>query len=291
MRLPLGGSGNTHAVALFLDLRRFTARSFWDSPEEILLVNVAVISELATAVEQHGGHVLGFRGDGVFACFDAGQQDPRIAAALAVGTAAWALDAVKNAVNQLLEVSNIQPVQVRAGLDYGRLDFVRIGSEAGSEVNVLGFAANFAAKCEKAAKSWADCSGRRSRRTSSRGRRHTPSAPTSDLHPSRANGDPPLLCRLAGSIPAAHDARVGAVERASSLGGQHLVTTHPVRRAGAARDLPEEINMTIPTLLRHIGVTVPAIRDSRWPDRDGPAGIADVISSNGRAASPVPRRG
>lgn len=154
MRLPLGGSGNTHAVALFLDLRRFTARSFWDSPEEILLVNVAVISELATAVEQHGGHVLGFRGDGVFACFDAGQQDPRIAAALAVGTAAWALDAVKNAVNQLLEVSNIQPVQVRAGLDYGRLDFVRIGSEAGSEVNVLGFAANFAAKCEKAAKSW-----------------------------------------------------------------------------------------------------------------------------------------
>ena len=31
MGLPLGGSGNTNAVALFLDLRRFTARSFWDS--------------------------------------------------------------------------------------------------------------------------------------------------------------------------------------------------------------------------------------------------------------------
>lgn len=154
VNLPLGGSGSTNAVALFLDLRRFTARSFWDPPEEILLVNVAVIGELATAVQQHGGHVLGFRGDGVFACFDAGQQDPKIAAALAVGTAAWALDAVKNAVNQLLDMSNIEPVQVRAGLDYGRLDFVRIGSQAGSEVNVLGFAANFAAKCEKAASSW-----------------------------------------------------------------------------------------------------------------------------------------
>lgn len=154
VHLPLGASGSTNAVALFLDLRRFTARSFWDSPEEILLVNVAVISELAAAVEQHGGHILGFRGDGVFACFDVGQQDARIAAALAVGTAAWALDAVKNAVNELLQLSNIEPVQVRAGLDYGRLDFVRIGSEARSEVNVLGFAANFAAKCEKAAKSW-----------------------------------------------------------------------------------------------------------------------------------------
>lgn len=154
VNLPLGGSGSTNAVALFLDLRRFTARSFWDSPEDILLVNVAVVGELATAVQQHGGHVLGFRGDGVFACFDAGQQDPKIAAALAVGTAAWALDAVKNAVNQLLDMSNIEPVKVRAGLDYGRLDFVRIGSQSGSEVNVLGFPANFAAKCEKVANSW-----------------------------------------------------------------------------------------------------------------------------------------
>lgn len=152
--LPLGASGHVNAVAMFLDLRRFTARSFWDTPEEVLRVNVAVISELAAAVQQHGGHVLGFRGDGVFACFDGGDLDPRAVAGVAVGTAAWALDAVKNAVNELLEMSNIPSVQVRAGLDYGRLDFVRIGSPEGSEVNVLGFAANFAAKCEKAGKSW-----------------------------------------------------------------------------------------------------------------------------------------
>ncbi len=48
----------------------------------------------------------------------------------------------------------MQPVQGRVGMDFGRLDFVRIGSEGGSEVNVLGFAANFASKCEKAAHSW-----------------------------------------------------------------------------------------------------------------------------------------
>jgi adenylate cyclase len=153
--LPLGATGSTDAVAMFLDLRRFTARSFWDSPEEIVRVNVAVISELASAVERHGGYVLGFRGDGVFACFDgAGQLDARGAAGIAVGAAAWALDAVQNALNGLLSFSGIEPVQVRAGLDFGRLDFVRIGSLTGSEVNVLGFAANFASKCEKAALAW-----------------------------------------------------------------------------------------------------------------------------------------
>lgn len=154
--LGLGESGSTDAVAMFLDLRRFTARSFWDPPEQIIKVNVAVISELATAVEQHGGHVLGFRGDGVFACFDgAGRLDSRGVAGIAIGAAAWALDAVQNALNGLLKLSGIQPVQVRAGLDFGRLDFVRIGSPSGgSEINVLGFAANFASKCEKAALAW-----------------------------------------------------------------------------------------------------------------------------------------
>lgn len=153
--LPLGASGSTDAVAVFLDLRQFTARSFWDPPEQIIKVNVAVISELAAAVAQHGGYVLGFRGDGVFACFDGADHfPPNGVAAVAVGAAAWALDAVQNALNGLLGLSGIEPMQVRAGLDYGRLDFVRIGSPGGSEVNVLGFAANFASKCEKSALAW-----------------------------------------------------------------------------------------------------------------------------------------
>lgn len=154
VNLPLGGAGRTEGVAMFLDLRRFTARSFWDAPDQVMTVNVAVISELAAAVKRHGGYVLGFRGDGVFACFDGGGLDSRAVAGVAVGAAAWALDAVQNALNSLLQQSGIEPVQVRAGLDYGRLDFVRIGSTSGSEVNVLGFAANFASKCEKAALAW-----------------------------------------------------------------------------------------------------------------------------------------
>src|ERR1700683_4153290 len=81
--LALGESGSTEAVAMFLDLRRFTARSFWDASDQIIRLNVAVISELATAVEQYGGYVLGFRGEGVFACFDgAGRVDARAVAGI-----------------------------------------------------------------------------------------------------------------------------------------------------------------------------------------------------------------
>ncbi len=156
MNLLPGEVGSRDAVALFLDLRSFTARSFWDAPEEIIRVNVAVVSELAASVQRHGGYVLGLRGDGVFACFDAaGSVDRRaMAAGVAMSACALALDSVKNALNELLQISGIQPVQVRAGLDLGGLDFVRIGSSAGSEINVLGFAANFASKCEKVALAW-----------------------------------------------------------------------------------------------------------------------------------------
>jgi len=153
--LGIGESGSRDAAVMFLDMRRFTARSFWDPPEQVLRVNTAVVTELAAAVQRHGGYVLGLRGDGVFACFDGSSAlGARAAAGFAVVAGAFALDAVRNALNGLLAASGIDPVQVRVGLDYGRLDFVRIGTPAGSEVNVLGFAANFASKCEKHALSW-----------------------------------------------------------------------------------------------------------------------------------------
>jgi class 3 adenylate cyclase len=153
--LQLGQVGTREAVAMFLDLRRFTARSFWDSPGEIIRINVAVLTELAEAIQRHGGYVLGLRGDGVFACFDGkAKLDHRAVAGFSVTAGAFALDAVQNSLNLLLRDAGIEPVQVRVGLDFGRLDFVRIGSAKGSEVNVLGFAANFASKCEKAVKSW-----------------------------------------------------------------------------------------------------------------------------------------
>lgn len=153
--LDLNERGHCDAAAAFLDLRSFTARTFWDDPDEVVRLARAVLTQVVEVVDDHGGHVLGPRGDGVFACFGGPDStEPGVDATAALAACAFALDATKNALNSMLAMDGIAPVQLRAGADYGRLDFVRTGIEGASEVNVLGFAANFAAKCEKTALSW-----------------------------------------------------------------------------------------------------------------------------------------
>lgn len=153
--LAVGQSGHCDAVAMFVDLHDFTGRTFWDSPRETVNLSRAVLTQVVEVVGEFGGHVLGLRGDGVFVCFGGpGAQDDGVQAMLALSAGAFALDATQNALNELLVMQGVRPVQMRVGADFGRLDFVRTGTDDASEVNVIGFAANFAAKCEKYAKSW-----------------------------------------------------------------------------------------------------------------------------------------
>jgi adenylate cyclase len=152
--LGLGETGTCEAASVFIDLEQFTARSFWDSPEEVTRLAQAVLSQVALVVNDYGGYVLGLRGDGLFACFGDSSSQPWVDVAFAMAAGAFALDATENSLNNLLELSGIRPVQLRVGADYGRLDFTRTGTPTASEVNVVGFSANFAAKCEKEALSW-----------------------------------------------------------------------------------------------------------------------------------------
>lgn len=150
--LPVGAKATAPMVAVFLDLTNFTGRTFWDDQEEAADLAHAVLSGFIQIVTDYGGHPLGLRGDGLFAGFSPG--DPAFAASMALGACAFALDGVQNEVNPWLERQGMARVQARAGLDYGQITFVRTGNHDSSEINPIGFAANFAAKCEKAANSW-----------------------------------------------------------------------------------------------------------------------------------------
>jgi adenylate cyclase len=112
----------------------------------------AVLTGFISVVSAFGGYPLGLRGDGLFAGF--GPGDPRVDSVCALSACAFALDAVQNGLNPRLDDAGIHRVQARAGLDYGQITFVRTGTRQHSEVNPIGFAANFAAKCEKKANSW-----------------------------------------------------------------------------------------------------------------------------------------
>lgn len=153
--LEIGETGHCDAAVAFIDLTNFTGRTFWDEPASVVALAQAVLTQVIEIVVEVGGHVLGLRGDGVFVCFGGPRQhEPRAQSAVAIGACAFALDATQSALNGLLRLHGLEPIQMRAGADYGRLDFVRTGTNTASEVNVIGFAANFAAKCEKYARSW-----------------------------------------------------------------------------------------------------------------------------------------
>ena len=151
--LEIGQTVSCEMASVFLDLTNFTGRTFWDDPFEVTMLAHNVLCGFSTVVSDLGGHVLGLRGDGLFAGFGP-TNDPSVSVAVAALACATALDAVKNDLNPRLQSNGIAPVQARAGADYGETYFVRSGVPASSEVNVIGFAPNFAAKCEKAALSW-----------------------------------------------------------------------------------------------------------------------------------------
>jgi class 3 adenylate cyclase len=150
--LEVGGRKLASLAVAFIDLTDFTGRSFWDDEDAVVDLAHAVLSAFVEIVSGFGGFPLGLRGDGLFAGFGPGR--PEADAVMALGACAHALNAVEQGLNPRLEAVGIRRVQARAGVDYGRLTFVRSGSQDHSEVNVIGFAANFAAKCEKQAKSW-----------------------------------------------------------------------------------------------------------------------------------------
>jgi adenylate cyclase len=152
--LGVGESAICPLAVAFLDMRAMTARSFWQPLEVVSRLTLAVLGQVAEVVQQSGGHVLGMRGDGLMAGWGEPQSDGDVDVALSMAACAFSLDAVENALNQLLVLGGTEPVQLCAGADFGEVCFTRTGAVDASEVNIVGHPANFAAKCEKSALAW-----------------------------------------------------------------------------------------------------------------------------------------
>lgn len=152
--IDVGETAVAELAVAFIDMRAMTARSFWEPIEEVTWLTVAVLGQVAEIVIESGGHVLGLRGDGLMAGWGGRGSDPDTDVYLSLAAAANCLDGVQGALNNLLAMRGQEPVQICAGADWGEVCFSRSGTVEASEVNVVGHPANFAAKCEKKAKSW-----------------------------------------------------------------------------------------------------------------------------------------
>ncbi|WP_437804516.1 adenylate/guanylate cyclase domain-containing protein [Sorangium sp. So ce693] len=143
------------ATILFVDMRGSTRRANELGAEKTYITMHALLPALAHIVAEHGGYVVGFRGDGLFAVFGIDEHGNSSAGAGAVATACMAgcfmVEAVKYAVNPILGFFGIPgDVSVGVGVDAGEIVITRIGLENMYEITAYGDAVNRAAKlCSK----------------------------------------------------------------------------------------------------------------------------------------------
>lgn len=149
-----------HITTLFVDLNRYTSRTLVakDDAEqlsEIVRTKQLLINSLIRFVQQGDGHVHSITGDGVMAFFgrkeDVSYFDGCRKALL---TAMAILYFTKNELNPLLQERGEATVQIRTGLDFSEVSWLRMGEGDSSEVKAVGYGVDLAAKLLSPSKAW-----------------------------------------------------------------------------------------------------------------------------------------
>lgn len=138
----------------YIDLRRFTWRTFVDDALDTARLAQSFIVQCAQIIADRGGYVIGARGDGIMFAVGSNGHAPYPKTMCTLGIVAFALDMTQNALNEQLEAQGLRRVQARGGVDYGDVVFGWYLNGDQRELNPNAFPANFASKCEKEANAW-----------------------------------------------------------------------------------------------------------------------------------------
>ena len=137
-----------NAIIMMTDLRDFTAKSaLWDE-ERLLLFLGQYFEIVVTAVQEFGGDVLKFMGDGILAVFPASTER----SAQAQNT----VHAAKSAQKAMHEWNKNHPDDVMnfgIGIHSGEVIYGNIGSQSRLDFTVIGDAVNVASRIETMTKS------------------------------------------------------------------------------------------------------------------------------------------
>jgi adenylate cyclase len=142
-KIRRGDTDLIEAAIWFSDMRGFSTSSSKKSPRE----TIAMLNELfdcqLPAIEQHGGEVLKFIGDGILAIFTPRGADRAECCkrAMAASHAALAALAARNA-------AAVEPVRFGIALHFGEAAYGNIGGETRLDFTCIGHAVNLAARLE-----------------------------------------------------------------------------------------------------------------------------------------------
>ncbi len=196
--LKAGEGEARDAAILFLGIRDFTRLDTELAPSALMALLTEYHARLVPLIQQHGGGIDKFLGDGILATFGAAPRSARYAA-----DALEAVDAV------MVEAANWRaererrgepPLAIHAGLAVGRIVFGAVGNERRLEYTVIGDAVNLAAKLEKHNKlegTRALATAETCRRAAEQGRRGPRPPELRPARPASGLAQPPDLAVLA----------------------------------------------------------------------------------------------
>lgn len=136
-----------HVCVLFLDIRGFSSIAAARTPAEVMDYLNELFAPMITLVNQHGGIVNKFLGDGFMAVFGAPFEDPELHR-----NAVHCSLALLECVGKLNAAGTIPPTRLGIGIHAGNAMAGTVGSHERKEYTLLGDTVNAAARIEQETK-------------------------------------------------------------------------------------------------------------------------------------------
>ncbi|WP_170387585.1 adenylate/guanylate cyclase domain-containing protein [Ruegeria atlantica] len=136
------------AVVMFSDLRGFTALSETSQEEEVFDTLSDYFDLVVTAVEDNGGDVLKFMGDGILSIFTIEAQRDHANCCRLASQAAQSVLSGLTSLNSRRDGFQKPPLDVGIGINVGQVSYGNIGSPGRLDFTVLGGAVNVASRIE-----------------------------------------------------------------------------------------------------------------------------------------------
>jgi adenylate cyclase len=145
--LKAGEGEARDAAILFLDIRGFTRLGAALAPSALMTLLTEYHARLVPLIQQHGGTIDKFLGDGILATFGAAERSDRYAADALEAVDAVMAEAARWQAER--EAAGTLPIAINAGIAVGRIVFGAVGDARRLEYTVIGDTVNLAAKLEK----------------------------------------------------------------------------------------------------------------------------------------------
>lgn len=141
-------------IVFFIDIRGFTKMSIALDNAELVKILQAITAASIISIEQYGGHVAEFTGDGVMAYFGQGYTTTERDAFDSLKACAFLMQGIKDVVNKYLNQILDESIRVGMGIEYGNVLWTRIGLSETSQVKPISEVSFIAGKNSSQAKSW-----------------------------------------------------------------------------------------------------------------------------------------